>query len=155
MAMFNQMGGGSPFGGAQGGASAFTSPGLDPMTLAMLLRMQGNGMGGALGGMQAGGQTMGMGGMPQPGGPQMPQVPQGIGAGAAIPHPPVMSGANGGSATPNPAPMAGQMSNLMGLQQLLGQQGGQGGGLADMLRSLFGGQGNAMLGTNQHGPAYP
>lgn len=86
-------GGGAPSPlGQQQSPSAFTSPGMNPQALAMLMMMQhqaqqGGGMPGmAPGGMPGGGMPPGMGGPPpMPGGappPQLPgpmQLPQGQG----------------------------------------------------------------------------
>jgi hypothetical protein len=120
--MFYQGMGGGMGGGMGASPSAFTSPGMNPMQLAQLLQMQN---GGGIGGMP--GMGMGMGG------PAMPQPPQNPGAGQP-PHLPMPQPSGG-------PPGAGQPGQGMNLLQMLMQanaMGGQG-GLAGMLKGMFGG----------------
>ena len=104
-------------GGLGGSPSAFTSPGLDPMTLALLLRRQNAGVAGGT-----------------PGGPQIPQAQpqQGINQAAmmALMRPPPTQAPQGATATPQQDSMA----------QLLQSLGGPG-GISNVLRGLGIGQG--------------
>jgi hypothetical protein len=134
MAFYSALGapgmGGGNFGGMGGNQSAFTNPGVDPMALALLLRMQNANVPGA---------NTGMGGM----GNMAPQIPQ------AAPQQggmnPAMMGAlrgAGGAQMPQGATASPQQGGLMQglggvnpqqLQQLmqilgLGGGGGVGGG---------------------------
>lgn len=122
-------------GGGMGGTpSAFTSPGIDPSILALLMKMQSGGGGpqmGAGGGFPAGLPGGAMPGMM--GGPQMPAPPQ-----AQMGQHPMMNAPMGA-----PGPQQGG-----GLASLLSGAGGaQGGGLQALLASLKGGQTPNM--TNQ------
>lgn len=127
-------GGGMGGGPGGSGASAFTSPGIDPQILALLMRMQGGaggqqpGAGAFPAGLPTGGGIPGM-----PGGPQMPAPPQ-----AQMGGHPMMN-------TPMGAPGPQQGGGLASL--LSGAGGAQGGGLQALLASLKGGQAPNM--TNQ------
>ena len=121
MALFDGMAGG---GGLGGSPSAFTSPGIDPTVLALLMRMQGMGgagMGAAAGGGPAGGVA-----------PQLPALPQGLGAGGAMPQIPGAGagGPAGAAGSPQMMSILQQIGGIDGLKKLLGD-----GGLA----GLFGG----------------
>lgn len=128
MAFYNgTMGGGMGAGAAT--PSAFTSPGLDPTVLALLMRMQG------MGGMgQPGQQAM-------PGGPQIPMPPQAAAGGL---HAPPMAAPG-----PQQGQGLGQMLGGMDMSKLVGlfSGGGGGGGNAQStLNSLLQGQsGNNLM----------
>lgn len=120
MAFYSAMGapgmGGGNFGGMGGNQSAFTNPGMDPMTLALLLRMQNANVPGANTGMGAGSMA--------PQGPQLPQPPQMAGG-----NPAMMGGAGmplGAAASPQQGGISPQMIPLL-LAMLRGQGGGAGG----------------------------
>ena len=117
MAFFDQMFGGGGMAPGMGGSSpsAFTSPGMSPQLLGLLMGLQNHA---ALPGMG--------GGFGLPGGPQMPMPPAGLGAGGAIPRP-------GMPALPPGATAGGpQQSNL--LQMIMGMN-------PQMLRALLSGGG--------------
>lgn len=119
MAFFSQMGGGmGGMGGMGGSPSAFTSPGIDPMTLALLLRMQSGGMGGVGGGMMN----------------AAPQLPPPVSPGGAG-MPPQMAGAPPGAAGPQPQGGMMQLIQQLGaldpakLKSIFGMLGLGGGGM--------------------------
>ena len=95
MAYFNQLfGSPSSMLGGPPSASAFTSPGMSPQNLAMLMAMQNQGGAGAAGAL-GGSMTPPQAGSPPPGGPQLPQI-QSQGAGGRAPNVPggVVQGPN-------------------------------------------------------------
>src|SRR5215472_10189498 len=105
MAFFSGMGlGGTPSafsglggGGMGGGApSAFSSPAMDPMTLALLLRMQNAGVGGGSMGNMA--PTMPQANPPPAGGGINPMMLGGLGGAAGAGLPPGAGAAPGGGA---------------------------------------------------------
>lgn len=135
MAFFNQMGGGMPgmgMGGGMGGSmglgggapSAFSAPGMDPMTLSLLFRMQNAGS-------PAAGNPLGMAA------PQMPPPPQMGGGGM----PPMMGGAPPAAMGP---PQGGMMGGIM--QMLAGMD-------PQRLRSMLGMLGGGMGGGAGAGPS--
>lgn len=101
MSFFSSMFGGAPQRlGASPAASAFTSPGMNPQALAMLMAMQNGG---------------GMGGI----GPQLPPVQsQGAGAGAPPPLSAIQAQAQQSMPAQSNAPNA--LQNIMALLQRLG-----------------------------------
>lgn len=116
MAFFNQMGGGM---GGGGSPSAFTAPGMDPMTLALLLRMQNAG---------------GMGGPGMVGGPQLPPPPTSPGGGPGLPMMPGAGMPGGAAGAPGQTGGGGLLQMLAGmdpakLKQMLGMFGIGGGGM--------------------------
>lgn len=119
-------------GGMGGSPSAFTSPGMDPKALAMLMAMQQGGP--MMGGPRPGGMPGGMGG-PQmggmPGGPQLPPPPQGGGTNAPAQQP--MQGPK----PPEQGNILQQLSALGGIKP-----GGAQGGLGN-IGAMLGGTGGA------------
>ncbi len=131
---FDKLGsGGAGMGPGMGaGASAFTSPGMNPQSLAALMAMFGGGGGGG-GGMM--------------GGPQLPMPPARQGGGPVMPGIPAVQGPQAAPVTPMPAAGAQPQGNLMQmlskldpaqLQALLAQLGMGGGG---MMPGMGGGAG--------------
>lgn len=108
-----------------GSPSAFTSPGMDPKALAMLMAMQQ----GQMGGPRPGAMPGGMGGPQMPGGPRLPPPPQG-----------------GGTNAPAQQPMTGPKPPEQGniLQQLSALGGIKPGGAnPNSLMAMLGGTGGA------------
>jgi len=123
--------------GGMASQSAFTSPGLDPMTLALLLRMQNAGVAGATPGAAGG----------LPGGPQFPQGNPQIGG-----MNPMMGGmarppmAGGGAPMPGMATASPQQNPLLAaLAPYLGGQGLTPGGINN-LAAILGARPNTGLG---------
>ena len=128
MAFFSQMGvPGAGMGTGGGSPSAFTSPGMDPMSLALLLRMQQPG-----GGAGAGGGMIGA--------PQIPMPPTNPGAGI-----PMMGGAGGGGGA-NASP---QQQNILQMLQGLSAINPQ--GLRGVMSMMGIGNGG---GTGVQSPAF-
>lgn len=127
MAFYSQIGQPGGMGGGLGGspsASAFTSPGMDPMTLALLLRMQNSSAPG-LGGPGAGGAPQ----FPSPlqgGGGAGPMLP-GLGTGPGAGMPPGAAASPGAGTNPMGGLMQMLMSNPQMLQKLMASLGVPGG----------------------------
>jgi hypothetical protein len=129
MAFFSQMGMGMP--GMGGSPSAFTSPGMDPMTLALLLRMQNAGT-------------------PSAPPPQIPAPPSGLGGAVTPGMVPPVAGPQGGT---NLMQLLSQLSsfNPQNFQRMLGMFGMGGGGAVGAPTNLLPSVGSGLIGPGTGG----
>jgi hypothetical protein len=132
MAFYSAMGSPGAMGGLGGmggipAASPFASTGMDPVTLAMLLRMQYGQSGGGVGPNGSMGPIMPA--PPQVTGPQFhvaPQMPGMGGASGGAPNLPT-----GAAGAPGQSPLAGMSPQTLQSLMAMLRGGGSGGGLAN------------------------